>query len=338
MAEPNSTSLNLINERVRECDLDRWYTALEDLTYPSIFHPITIPEAQAMREVYRLKELGSPIPPSIQITIDTIEKGLQSAMDQFPDGSFVKLSSRSAKDSSISGEHTKQIYRDLISKYEQPSMNDKLVSIYRAHILALRLHHAREVLNMFLSSERIDSDLDLALEFKDQWSQHFVVRKFVDIPIEYEFRAFVVNDELRAMCQYYHWMFFPTLLENKEKLNSLILHKFHEIKHRIPILSKTYVVDWAVDLGNSKVYIIELNPFGDYEGMGTSPAMFALNQSDGLMDRQGADRNIFFGDGTYEFRLEEKPVDEKEVWGLLCTEWKRLFNEKPKKTKAHLKI
>lgn len=45
----------------------------------------------------------------------------------------------------------------------------------------------------------------------------------MDIPIEYEFRGFVVNNELRAMCQYYHWLYFPTLVENKEKLNNIIL-------------------------------------------------------------------------------------------------------------------
>lgn len=90
---------------------------------------------------------------------------------------------------------------------------------------------------MFLSSERINSDLELALEYPDKWSQHFVVRfvdlvfddllrhrQFVSIPIEFEFRGFVVNNQLRAMCQYYHWLFFPTLVENKAKLNEIILN------------------------------------------------------------------------------------------------------------------
>lgn len=58
------------------------------------------------------------------------------------------------------------------------------------------------------------------------------------------------------------------------------------MKDRVPINDKTYVVDWAVDLNSDKVYIIEINPFGDYEGMGTSPAMFNLHINDGKMDRQ----------------------------------------------------
>lgn len=63
-----------------------------------------------------------------------------------------------------------------MSKIEKPTLNDKLVAINRAHILALRLTDANEVLNMFLSSERINSDLELALEYPDNWTQDFVVR------------------------------------------------------------------------------------------------------------------------------------------------------------------
>jgi len=75
------------------------------------------------------------------------------------------------------------------------------------------------------------------------------------------------------------------------------------------------------------VYIIELNPFGDYEGMGTSPSMFKLHQNDGKMDRQGIDRNLFFGDGAYEFRIEDKPLEEEVQWNMLGSPWRHLFNE-----------
>ncbi len=108
---------------------------------------------------------------------------------------------------------------------------------------------------MFLGSERINSDLKLALDFTNTWSQDFVIRypfvlsliffncfrKFVPVPIEYEFRAFVVNNELRAMCQYYHYLFFPTLVKNKEKINEMVQKKFQEIKDSVPIEDKTYV-------------------------------------------------------------------------------------------------
>jgi len=196
-------------------------------------------------------------------------------------------------------------------------MNDKLVAINRAHILALCLTSAKSVLEMFLESERINSDLDLALSFKHQWSQHFIVRKFVKIPIEYEFRAFIVDNELKAMCQYYHYIFFPTLVQNKDRIEKLILTKFDEIKSKVPFIEKTYVVDWAVDLDNNRVYTIELNPFGDYEGMGTSPCMFKLHKDIVTMDRLGPDRQLFFGPTNFEFRIEEKERSTEELVTLL---------------------
>jgi len=283
-----------INKHVREADIEEWYEALKDVTYETIYCPITLDEGQAMVDVYENNELGKETPGHLQAKIAAMTTKLQATMDKFADGAFVKLSSRSAKDSAVSSDRTKRIFIELLANVEKPTLNDKLAAINRAHILALQLKDAKEVITMFLSSERINSDLKLALEYPNNWTQDFVVRKFVGIPIEYEFRGFVVNNILRAMCQYYHWIYFPTLVENKEKLNSIILKKFEEVKDRVPIDTKTYVVDWAVDLKNEQVYIIEINPFGDYEGMGTSPAMFQLHINDGKMDRQGADRHLFF--------------------------------------------
>jgi len=192
----------------------------------------------------------------------------------------------------VSSKRTEAIFRELIGKIENPTLNDKLIAINRAHILALRLKDAKEVMEMFLLSERINSDLKLAFDYKQNWGQHFIVREFVEIPIEYEFRAFIVDNQFRAMCQYYHYIYFPKLVENKELINKLVLEKWNDVKDLVPMNPKTYVADFAVDLENQKVYIIELNPFGDYEGMGTSPSMFKLHAH--LMDRQGPDRKIFF--------------------------------------------
>jgi len=255
-------------------------------------------------------------------------------MDRFPAGCFVKLSSRSAKDATVASERTIQIFKEILAGIPNPTMNDRLIAINRAHILAQCHSNAKNVLDMFVQSERINSDLELALSYPNQWSQHFVVRKFVKIPIEYEFRAFVVDGKLKAMCQYYHYIYFPILQMHKLLLQKLIFETFEKMHEKIPFKDKTYVVDWAVDLPNEKVYIIELNPFGDYEGMGTSPCMFNLHHDIIKMDRLGSDRKIFFGESTgpkstissgFEFRIEEHERSEHELATLLHGPWKQLF-------------
>jgi len=176
---------------------------------------------------------------------------------------------------------------------------------------------------MFLQSERINEDLKLALDYVSNWNQHFIVREFIDIPIEYEFRAFIVDGKFRAMCQYYHYIYFPILQIQKQLINDLIMEKWNEVKDLVPMTPKTYVADFAVDLVNSRVYIIELNPFGDYEGMGTSPSMFALHSH--LMNREGPDRELFFGDREYEFRIETGLHSDETLISLTCVAWKKIF-------------
>jgi len=316
---------DIINSKVRGADIEQWYDALKDVTYETVFLPITIEEGKAMVEIYDSKDTGASVSPQLNETIRAMTSKLQTVMNKYESGCFIKLSSRSAKDSSISSDRTKNIFRKLINEVPNPTLNDKLIAINRAHILALQLTDAKEVVDMFLGSERINSDLKLALDYSHNWTQDFVIREFVPVPIEFEFRAFVVNNQLRGMCQYYHYMYFPRLVDNKVLIDQLVHKKFEEIKDLVPIPDKTYVIDWAVDLDRQKVYIIELNPFGDYEGMGTSPSMFKLHEHQ--MDRAGPDRNIFFGDGEYEFRIETEASDVEAMTKLLCPEWKQLFAE-----------
>ncbi len=60
--------------------------------------------------------------------------------------------------------------------------------------------------------------------------------------------------------------------------------------------------------------------------MGTSPSMFKLHATT-KMDRQGPDRDIFFGNGVYEFRIETEEGEAEEMNRLLCPEWRHLFEE-----------
>jgi hypothetical protein len=148
--------------------------------------------------------------------------------------------------------------------------NDKIIAINRAHILALRAITASDALHTVLSSERVYEDLTLAMEHKASWSQKLVVRAWVDIPLQYEFRGnsqcsaaqgragqgkrwtrltnpllgvsgFVYNNELTALCQYYHYCFFPSLVTNKGLVLSLVHEFFERIKNVVPLNPKEYV-------------------------------------------------------------------------------------------------
>ena len=49
------------------------------------------------------------------------------------------------------------------------------------------------------------------------------------------------------------------------------------------------------------LFILELNPFNDYEGCGTDPGLFNWK----------ADRELLDGHQPFEFRIREEPFDVK---------------------------
>jgi hypothetical protein len=73
-------------------------------------------------------------------------------------------------------------------------------------------------------------------------------------------------------------------------------------------------MDFAFDMANDRVYVIEINPFGEYDGMGTSTCMFNKKKKE--------DADILFGRSKFEFRVETSlcilllPSFSSLIWSL----------------------
>jgi hypothetical protein len=64
-----------------------------------------------------------------------------------------------------------------------------------------------------------------------------------------------------------------------------------------------------VDLPHNRAYIVELNPFGAPDGMGTGTVMFDIDDAH--------DCEILFGREAFEFRVETQylgPIKLKDPW------------------------
>jgi len=178
-------------------------------------------------------------------------------------------------------------------------------------------------MQFFTHSERIKSDLELAFEDPKNWSQHVILREWVSIPLWCEFRGFIFQNKLTALCQYYHHVFFPQIIEKKAEILERINKFLQEVSPLLPkVLRKengnvecSAVADFAVDLENNKMYIIELNPFRDYEGNGTSACMFDWKK----------DNDLLFGKIPFEFRVEEKKKEDLIHSTVKSVEWRELF-------------
>jgi len=172
-----------------------------------------------------------------------------------------------------------------------------------AGIQALRLVSASEVLECFLTSDRVcEDDIPLALSFPHNWSQHIVLREWVDIPTQGEIRGFVFDGKLTALSQYFTGGFFPELVATKDSVLRLIQDFFETIRPHIKVTPPEYVMDLAVNLEQKKVWLIELNPFGRPNGLGTGTCLFKNNKPEDLA--------VLFGEAPFEFRVETAPMSD----------------------------
>jgi len=270
-----------------EADLDSWYDSVKDFTYRTEFVPITVKEAQAMVQAAKSKE--GEIPVETKEILDALEIRIAKAIEDVCKSSsvhevFAKLSSRSPKDATNRKAKKKEILLSLLNEQLERkktlSKNDIMDCIFQAHISSLKLSNAHEVLETLLSSDRVMNDeIPLALEHSKRiWNKHIVIRQWCPIPIQYELRGFVYNNTLTGLCQYYDEVFYPELLEHKDLIQKIVLDFFDSVKDLIPINPKEYVLDMIVDLDHHRALIVEINPFGQPDGMGTGTVMFNLQK------------------------------------------------------------
>jgi len=118
---------------------------------------------------------------------------------------------------------------------------------------------------------------------------------------------------MTALAQYFHFLYFPFLAPQKEKILKKIVAFFEEVKDKIPYSS--FIIDFAI-LKKKEVKIIELNPFH----FSTGAPLFGW--------RKGSeDRKILLGKSPFQFRVTEDPettaIDHylTEYWATFLTEY-----------------
>jgi hypothetical protein len=324
------------NARLRAVDVESWYDNIPEHTFPTVFIPLTPDDATAIRRQYYCKQqesttvtaagiaaksaLAAMSAETMTSTLATLQGKVQAAIVKLgweANGVFAKLSSRSPKDSVYCLQRAVAIVKNKLIRQHTispDSVDDNaiVIAIMGASIECLKLNTAEEVLNCFTTSDRVCcDDIPLALSFASKtWSQHLVIRKWVSIPTQNEFRGFVYNGQLTAVSQYYNDAYFPELEAKKAQIEALLRACFEDMKDRVGVEPREYSIDFAVDLEHQKAYIIELNPFGKPDGLGTGTVLFD--------NKKQADLDVLFGVKPFEFRTDSsKQVTKPTLTGDL---------------------
>ena len=249
-------------------DMDVWYPMLKSITFNSYFIPLNYREAEAIIS-YHLYRRNKDNDYSVEDTKALLL--LQEKIDHYfntiediKNGAMFRLSGRSGKD--VEYYDNEKVYNDYLNNLEKLSKkynidkNDKNLEYVAITTLMNRfkVYNGKDCLNVLLTSER------LFLDMKD-WMLHggreqIILRKWDDsLCTDREFRAFVQNNELKAICQDERFALFPNVIENKNLYEKLINDYFNTtLKPLMKI--PNYIVDFCI-LKNNEVKLIEFSPF-----------------------------------------------------------------------------
>jgi len=174
-------------------------------------------------------------------------------------------------------------------------MQRATIAFTRGCCMGLRVISGAEALQFIEKSQRTYEDIQMLklLHGEENFDMKLITRKWEHFLPEWEFRAFIVNDEITGCTQYYKLCYVPELVANKEKVGEHIKNYFNSIKHLIPITN--YTIDFAVSPDLCTTWVIEIN----------HPPPIAGTS---LFDWESENDKKIMQEGPYEFRITEKPL------------------------------
>lgn len=194
---------------------------------------------------------------------------LDSVIASYGGAAFVKLSTRSPKDAVFFGEPVKEHLRQILGQSTVPAgtpeaEEEDIIAFIRAISFALRVSCGHEALTLLTRSERAFQDLLLADLMndndRDRFSLSLVVRPWVNIDPEFEFRAFVSEGRLTACTQYYPNCFVSSIAARRDVIKQKIFSFWNEeIRPLIPASQPNYTIDFVLSTDLEKITIVELN-------------------------------------------------------------------------------
>jgi hypothetical protein len=220
--------------------LENWPPALKRLSMPGISVCLSQDQAKALGS--NILEYGPSFGPKQDIS--ELEAELDYIVKTFPNGVFVRLGSRSPKDSLIA------LDQNFCAK------------------------SGAEALSFLLDcSERIADDLHLALA--NGYSPHIWLREYVKIPKWSEFRCFMQDRKLMGISQYYYHDSFPEIQENADSIQWAIERFFDEYFRKACHLDNVVFDVFVIATFSSAgiVWEVKLNEINPYFQL-TDPCLF----------------------------------------------------------------
>ena len=248
-------------------DMDVWYQMLESITFKTYFIHIYRRETEAILNFYNYKYKNQECFTNEDTKIlENLQKRIDAYFnkDELKNGAMFRLTGRSGKDSDYYD--NEKIYKSYLNNLEnnckkynkdKDDINTKYISIVAVND-KFKVNNGKEVLNILLTSTRLHFDLNDWL--KHGGKEQIVLRKWDErLSADKEFRCFVRNNEIKAICQDERFALFPDLIKQKSLYEKLI-NEFFKIKVKPLMKIPNYIIDMGV-LDKNDLKVIEFSPF-----------------------------------------------------------------------------
>jgi hypothetical protein len=210
--------------------IENWPQPLAEISIPTELVSLSREDVSALINTFEVANGdGDPV----EVDLSGLMETLQSAIDKFPNGAFVRLGSRSPKDS------------------------------WTGHRKGFRVTTAQEALELLIDSERVWDDL---VQFKNlELNAYIAVREWLEIPMSMEFRCFMRAGELVGISQYDYTKGdrFPEVVEKHDAIKGAIeafFPSFAEACHLDSVVFDVFIRDERGD-GELTARLLEINPF-----------------------------------------------------------------------------
>ena len=184
------------------------------------------------------------------------------------------------------------LYKAKLQEFdEKEDLYSKLLAYYRASTEILSISQGKEGVDLLVMSDRIQGDLKLCLEKSEPLN--LIIREFVPFPVENELRGFVWKNRLTALSQYNNVAYLPNMSRDKQAIEKKVRSCMEKFITAVGEKLENFVVDIVLD-NDGKVWIVEINPFGELAGS----CLFSWID----------DRELLLNeDGRFEFRVQDTP-------------------------------
>lgn len=328
--EPRAGADESTREYFFASSVDAWYEKAPEITFPTEFVSISSSEARAIISYWdktSSKLDAPPVSPIPSSLADLVARADAVIRDRFDGSAFVKLTTRSPKDS-------KTLFRKaeaaLLARLSAETVggpgggaetaaaadNARLVAFSEEMVKAAVVRSGAEAVTLLLDSERVAEDLKYAYDEGASVAPISLVVRAWDVRIrpQCEFRAFVANNKITCIGQYWHSLFFPELAAVKDVVAADCIALFERaIQRALPVPVAMLDLAW---LGPGSCLLIEVNPL--CEGLGS------FRGSTGLFDYE-ADAALLAGRAPFEIRIRTEPEDKASMQSHMSSEWRRVI-------------